>query len=205
MTYRSGSAANKIKWYSDPEGNIAEGTQAVENPNNETDTVTFNMTVTEAGAGTLILTAPDDGKGPQIDKFDIKLIEKSGETPETYTITASAGEGGTIDPSGEVTVNAGETQTFTITADDGWHISDVKVNGESVGAVESYEMDAAGTIEALFEEDAVDPEPGEEISTAVLEYAIELAEGASTDGVVDAVKENFENALQAAKDVLCKS
>ena len=204
MTYRSGSAANKIKWYSDPEGNIAEGTQAVENPNNETDTVTFNMTVTEAGAGTLILTAPDDGKGPQIDKFDIKLIEKSGETPETYTITASAGEGGTIDPSGEVTVNAGETQTFTITADDGWHISDVKVNGESVGAVESYEMDAAGTIEALFEEDAVDPEPGEEISTAVLEYAIELAEGASTDGVVDAVKENFENALQAAKDVLAR-
>ena len=100
MTYRSGSAANEIKWYSDPEGNIAEGTQAVENPNNETDTVTFNMTVTEAGAGTLILTAPDDGKGPQIDKFDIKLIEKSGETPETYTITASAGEGGTIDPSG---------------------------------------------------------------------------------------------------------
>ena len=152
MTYSSGSAANKIQWYSDPEGNIAEGTQAVEKANNETDTVTFNMTVSEAGAGTLILTAPDDGKGPQIDKFDIRLIEKSGETPETYTITASAGEGGTIDPSGEVTVNAGETQTFTITADEGWHISDVKVNGNSVGAVESYEMDAAGTIEASFEE-----------------------------------------------------
>ena len=37
-----------------------------------------------------------------------------------------------------------------------------------------------------------------------LEYAIELAEGASTDGVVDAVKENFENALQAAKDVIAR-
>ena len=152
MTYSSGSAKNKIQWYSDPEGNIAGGTQAVKKANNETDTVTFNMTVTEAGAGTLILTAPDDGKGPQIDKFDIRLIEKSGETPETYTITATAGEGGSIDPSGEVTVNVGETQTFTITADEGWHISDVKVNGNSVGAVESYEMDAAGTIEASFEE-----------------------------------------------------
>lgn len=152
MTYSSGSAKNKIQWYSDPEGNIAGGTQAVKKANNETDTVTFNMTVSKAGAGTLILTAPDDGKGPQIDKFDIRLIEKSGETPETYTITASAGEGGTIDPSGEVTVNAGKTQVFTITANEGWHISDVKVNGEPVGAVESYEMDAAGTIEASFEE-----------------------------------------------------
>ena len=47
-------------------------------------------------------------------------------------------------------------------------------------------------------------EPGGDISTAVLEYAIEIAEGASTDGVVDAVKENFENALQAAKDVLAR-
>lgn len=151
MTYSSGSAANKIQWYSDPEGNIARGTQAVAEINKTPATVKFNMTVSKAGAGTLILTAPDSGKGPQIDKFDIRLSEKSGETPETYTITASAGEGGTIDPSGEVTVNAGETQTFTITADEGWHISDVKVNGGSVGAVESYEMDAAGTIEASFE------------------------------------------------------
>ena len=232
MTYSSGSAKNKIQWYSDPEGNIAGGTQAVKKANNETDTVTFNMTVTEAGAGTLILTAPDDGKGPQIDKFDIRLIEKAGETtsadksklktaletanaeaskedvytpesiaalktaiktaqavyddpeasqtdvdaqaaaleaavkaleeipaPETYTITASAGEGGSIDPSGEVTVNAGETQTFTITADEGYVIADVKVNGESVGAVESYEMNAAGTIEAVFKAESTQPDP----------------------------------------------
>ena len=47
-------------------------------------------------------------------------------------------------------------------------------------------------------------EPSGDISTAVLEYAIELAEGVSTDGVVDAVKENFEKALQNAKDVLAK-
>ena len=47
-------------------------------------------------------------------------------------------------------------------------------------------------------------EPSGDISTAVLEYAIELAESVSTDGVVDAVKENFEKALQNAKDVLAK-
>ena len=81
------------------------------------------------------------------------------QVPETYTITASAGEGGSIDPSGEVTVNAGETQTFTITADEGYVIADVKVNGESVGVVESYEMDAAGTIEAVFEAESTQPDP----------------------------------------------
>ena len=33
----------------------------------------------------------------------------------TYTITASAGAGGSINPSGAVTVNCGADQTFTIT------------------------------------------------------------------------------------------
>ena len=79
------------------------------------------------------------------------------QVPETYTITASAGVGGSINPSGEVKVKAGETQTFTITADEGYVIADVKVNGESVGVVESYEMDAAGTIEAVFEADPETP------------------------------------------------
>lgn len=233
MTYKSGDINNKIQWSSDPEANIAEGTKQVENGNQQVDTVTFNMTVSQPGAGTLILTAPDAKKGPQIDKFEIRLIEKAGEVttadkaelekvlntakteaaktdvytpesiaalnaaieaaqavydkaealqsevdsqvtalqeaidaleelpepPQTYTITASAGEGGSIDPSGEVTVNAGETQTFTITADEGYVIADVKVNGESVGAVESYEMNAAGTIEAVFKAESTQPDP----------------------------------------------
>ena len=41
MTYSSGLLRIRFRWYSDPEGNIAEGTQAVENANNETDTVTI--------------------------------------------------------------------------------------------------------------------------------------------------------------------
>ena len=47
-------------------------------------------------------------------------------------------------------------------------------------------------------------EPDEEISTAVLEYAIELARGVNTDGVMEVVKENFEKALQTAEDVLAR-
>jgi hyaluronoglucosaminidase len=47
-------------------------------------------------------------------------------------------------------------------------------------------------------------EPDEEISTAVLEYAIELARDVNTDGVMEVVKENFEKALQTAEDVLAR-
>jgi len=56
----------------------------------------------------------------------------------TYTITATAGSGGSISPSGSVIVNHGDDQTFTITPDVGYHISDVLVDSVSVGAVSSY-------------------------------------------------------------------
>ena len=50
-----------------------------------------------------------------------------------------------------------------------------------------------------------EPEPAEEISTAVLEYSIDLAESVDVDAdVADVVKANFENALQNAKDILEK-
>ena len=55
--------------------------------------------------------------------------------PSTYTITASAGPNGSIDPSGNVTVSYGGTQIFTIRADTGYHMADLLVDGVSVGAV----------------------------------------------------------------------
>ena len=57
---------------------------------------------------------------------------------QVHTITASAGEGGTIDPSGTVNVADGKSRTFTITPDEGYFISDVKVDGASVGPKTSY-------------------------------------------------------------------
>ena len=56
----------------------------------------------------------------------------------TYTITATAGNGGSITPAGNTTVNCGENQTYTIAAADGYTIEDVLVDGQSVGAVTSY-------------------------------------------------------------------
>jgi hypothetical protein len=57
---------------------------------------------------------------------------------KVYSITASAGSGGTISPSGSVPVNYGAGQTFTITPNTNYAIADVVVNGSSVGAQGSY-------------------------------------------------------------------
>ena len=52
----------------------------------------------------------------------------------TYTITASAGENGYITPNGAVEVTIGDDQTFTITADDNYHILSVVVDEADVTA-----------------------------------------------------------------------
>ena len=59
-------------------------------------------------------------------------------TPETYTITASAGPNGSISPSGNVTVNQGSDKSLTITPDTDYSIADILVDGSSVGAISSY-------------------------------------------------------------------
>ncbi|UEG50520.1 fibronectin type III domain-containing protein [Ferruginibacter lapsinanis] len=56
----------------------------------------------------------------------------------TYTITSSAGTGGSISPDGATVKNYGTSQAYTITPNTGYHIADVLVNGVSVGAVSSY-------------------------------------------------------------------
>ena len=56
----------------------------------------------------------------------------------SYTIHATAGTGGTISPSGDVTVPEGGSQTFSITPNGDYQISSVLVDGSSVGAVSSY-------------------------------------------------------------------
>jgi len=71
----------------------------------------------------------------------------------TYNITASAGSNGSIDPSGQVTVNSGDNPSFIMTPITGYHVADVLVDGSSVGAVASYTfINAVGnhTINASF-------------------------------------------------------
>ncbi len=78
------------------------------------------------------------------------------EASQNHTITATAGAGGTITPSGTVTVAAGDSQGFTITADEGYYVQDVLVNGVSVGAVNSHtfhDVNDSHTIHAVFAQD----------------------------------------------------
>ena len=81
-----------------------------------------------------------------------------------YIITVTCGEGGEITPDGgsdnEVEVRKGNDQTFRISADNGYRISDVLVDGESVGNVDKYtfeDVDEDHKIEAIFTRRAADP------------------------------------------------
>ena len=76
-----------------------------------------------------------------------------GYVPGYYIIRATAGAGGSITPSGDVSVRAGANQTFTITPNRGYAVSDVKIDGRIIGAVRSYTFEnisASHTIEVQF-------------------------------------------------------
>ena len=76
-----------------------------------------------------------------------------GTVSSSFTIKASAGNGGIISPSGNVTVSRGKDQSFSINPVNGYRISDVIVDGKSVGTVSTYTFDsvkANHTIEVKF-------------------------------------------------------
>ncbi len=76
-----------------------------------------------------------------------------GSSSASYVITASASIGGEISPDKRVVVSRGADQTFTIKPADGYVISDVLVDGKSVGQVTSYTFEnvrAGHSIQALF-------------------------------------------------------
>ena len=80
---------------------------------------------------------------------------QSGFSPELVidSLTASAGSGGKISPSGTSFHSQGTSQTFTITPSAGYTTASVLVDGVSVGAVSSYtftNVTANHTIAATF-------------------------------------------------------
>ena len=103
---------------------------------------------------------PNEDTTGQLAIDNVKLMAvEDGPVAQKYTITATAGEGGSITPAGEVSVKEGASQTFTIAAQEGYAIADVLVDGQSVGAVDSYTFEnvtANHTIAALFTKTASD-------------------------------------------------
>lgn len=72
---------------------------------------------------------------------------------QNFTISATAGEGGTITPAGNVSVVEGQSQSFSIQPSTGYEIQDVLVDGSSIGAQDAYtfnNVSANHTIEARF-------------------------------------------------------
>ena len=103
---------------------------------------------------------PNEDTTGQLAIDNVKLMAvEDGPVAQKYTIAATAGEGGSITPAGEVSVKEGASQTFAIAAQEGYAIADVLVDGQSVGAVDSYTFEnvtANHTIAALFTKTASD-------------------------------------------------
>lgn len=99
-------------------------------------------------------TGTNDGNtGANSSRWSSWWAGVSTTTTPTYTITASAGAGGSITPSGDVMVAEGADTTFTITPDSCSAIADVLVDAMSVGPLSSYPFPnvmADHTIEAVF-------------------------------------------------------
>ncbi len=90
--------------------------------------------------------------------------------PATHTITASAGTGGSISPSGAVVVADGGSQAFSITPSANYKVADVKVDGSSKGAITAYTftgVTADHTIAASFAATTTELVPNNSLEQAV--------------------------------------
>ena len=100
------------------------------------------------------ISSPRAGLGGRIFLIVLgMLLSAAVAAAQTHTIAASAGAGGTLSPSGDVTVADGADQSFTIAPDAGYHVSDVLVDGDSQGAILEYtftNVTVDHTIEAQF-------------------------------------------------------
>ncbi len=103
-----------------------------------------------------------------------------------YTIKATAGPGGSISPSGNVSVREGRDQTFTFTPDKGYAISNVKIDGKSIGAAKSYTFENARrthTIEVIFMKANGNPQTGVFVDVATGSYYEDAVDWAVENGI----------------------
>ena len=121
---------------------------------------------------------------------EVELYHKSssggGWYDSYYTIKATAGAGGSISPSGSVSVREGRDQTFTITPDKGYAVSNVKIDGKSIGAVKSYTFENVSrthTIEVIFMKANGNPQTGVFVDVATGSYYEDAVDWAVENGI----------------------
>ena len=111
-----------------------------------------------------------------------------------YTIKATAGTGGSISPSGNVSVREGADQTFTITPDKGYAVANVKIDGKSIGAVKSYTFEnvrRTHTIEVIFMKANGNPQTGVFVDVATGSYYEDAVDWAVEKGITNGVSSNM--------------
>ena len=115
---------------------------------NGTDyTVSYGENV-DIGTGTVMIT----GKGNFVGSFTKQFKIEKRET-RSYTLKSSAQAGGSITPTGEISVEEGKDLTFNIVANEGYQIKDVIVDRKNVGNVSEYTFTSVNNnhkIEASF-------------------------------------------------------
>ncbi len=110
----------------------------------------------------------------------------SGHSYSYYTIKATAGAGGSISPSGSISVREGRDQTFTITPDKGYAVANVKIDGKSIGAVKSYTFENVSrihTIEVIFMKANGNPQTGVFVDVATGSYYEDAVDWAVENGI----------------------
>ena len=121
---------------------------------------------------------------------EVELYHKSssggGWYDSYYTIKATAGAGGSISPSGNVSVREGRDQPFTITPDKGYAVANVKIDGKSIGAVKSYTFEnvrRTHTIEVIFMKANGTPQTGVFVDVATGGYYEDAVDWAVENGI----------------------
>ena len=136
---------------------------------------------------------------------EVKLYHKSssggGWYDSYYTIKTTAGAGGSISPSGSVSVREGRDQTFTITPDKSYAVSNVKIDGKSIGAVKSYTFENVSrthTIEVIFMKANGNPQTGVFVDVATGSYYEDAVDWAVGNGITQGT-----DATHFAPDGIC--
>ena len=129
---------------------------------------------------------------------EVELYHKSssggGWYDSYYTIKATAGTGGSISPSGSVSVREGRDQTFTITPDKSYAVANVKIDGKSIGTVKSYTFEnvrRTHTIEVIFMKANGNPQAGVFVDVAEGSYYEEAIDWAVEKGITNGVSSNM--------------
>ena len=137
------------------------------------------------GENNMTVTIPTGSTGNRIYTAHWRY-NGSGHSYSYYTIKATAGAGGSISPSGNVSVREGRDQTFTITPDKGYAVANVKIDGKSIGAVKSYTFENVSrthTIEVIFMKANGNPQTGVFVDVATGSYYEDAVDWAVENGI----------------------